>query len=414
MEEASGFSLAAAGVREITDIQELHGRWDLQALSLHGNELTSIRGLESFQQLRTLNLSANALTTISGLDSLTALTALDLSSNRLDTLQGLEALGSLQRLSLAHNFLCSLEALSLQQTPAGSLSYLNVKNNRLADLEQLAHLAGCRCLQELILSGGEPGNDLSHLPDLRAAAAFALPQLQKLDGRSLTEDRGRHALVTQQLAAARLAAFQPPQYSICPSHPYATCALPCCAAALEAEQPNSSLAPDALEAVVARLAPYLSRPGDAQPAPPHTASVGCQSCEPASLALSTSLTQTEPHPLEGEVLALQHSHAQQEQQAQRQQAELQVQLRESRAGQAALQQQLNSCRAEAEEGHARHEQQVLTSSQLTCGRHPDTMRPCRPQAKWRAMNHMTFAKDQHHSPPPPCTRAALRVRPDSC
>ena len=360
MEVSRSFSLAAAGVRAVEDIQELQGRWDLESLSLHGNELPTISGLDCYSRLQSLNLSANSLTSISGLDCLTALTALDLSSNRIQALQGLHALASLQRLSLAHNFLSSLEPLSSHQGPAGSLAYLNVKNNRLAVLQQLVYLAGCSQLQELVISGGDPGNSLTYVPDLRAAAAFALPQLQTLDGCSLAQDRAQHSSAAQRLAAARLAAFEPQQWSpwqdeaCCPCPP---CGQPCCTA-LD-KQGHGSLPDDALEAVLSRLAPYLSKPEAAQAQLPATASVGCQCSESGKAGKqAVSCTQTEPHPLEGQLQELQQLHAQHQQQAREQQQGLSTQLDQRQAEHAALRQQIEAGKAAAQEAGLRHDQQV--------------------------------------------------------
>ena len=360
MEATRSFSLAAAGVKAVEDIQELQGRWDLEQVSLHGNELSAISGLDCYSRLRSLNLSANVLTSISGLDRLTALTALDLSSNRLQTLQGLGTLSSLQRLSLAHNFLSSLEPLGSQQGPAGCLAYLNVKNNRLTDLEQLGYLGGCTQLQELVVSGGEPGNSLSHLPDLRAAVAFALPQLQTLDGCSLTQDRAQHAGAAQRLAAARLAAFEPQQWppwqieGCCPCTP---CTQASCAAA-DGQAPNG-LSNNALDAVVARLAPFLSKPEPPQVLLPETTTVGCQ-CSDIGIAPASRpvCTQTEPHPLVAELQRLQQLHAQHQQQAEHQHQDLCTQLKHRQAEHAALQQQLEAGQAAAQEAGLRHEQQV--------------------------------------------------------
>ena len=253
-EAAEGhLSIAAAGLTEIGSVLPDHCSRPaaLHSLSLHGNEITSLRGLDAFHGLRSLTLSANAITAISGLQALEALTALDLSSNRLHSLAGLQGLTQLQRLSVAHNFLTSLHGL--QDGPARSLVFLNARNNQLAELDVLADLATCSCLRELVLSGGTPGNCVERAPDLRSAAAFALPQLRMLDGHSLEPDRAKHSVLPQQLAAMRLAAFQQqpgPAWQGSPAAasqqgPPALPSSPCCR--------------ETVDAVVARLTPWLSR-----------------------------------------------------------------------------------------------------------------------------------------------------------
>ena len=340
------FSLPAADLREIAQVLPLcETAPSLRSLSLHGNEITSLTGLGAFTRLRCLNLAANAIDALSGLHQLPGLTALDLSSNRLRSLAGLQGLASLQRLSVAHNFLASLEGLSgpaggpstprvqceperavpvtacsrtsglsclisgsrLSAGPCASLVFLNARNNQLADLADLSHLAPCTALRELVLSGGTPGNELAQLPNLRAAAAFALPQVrlatgrpvpaftvapstlascaerhcfslpqspmelvcwclpehvfatpqvQLLDGVSLEPERARQSGLPQHLAAARLTAFQPHRHAhgLWPGSPRQLQGAP-----PGQQQPGSPCCQEALEAVVARLAPLLAQ-----------------------------------------------------------------------------------------------------------------------------------------------------------
>lgn len=98
----------------------------------------------------------------------------------------------------------------------GQLSRLDLRDNLVGSLQELAVLAGLPSLHELALAGGSPGNSICAMPSYRAAVAAALPELELLDGLSLQAERQRQpamqpAAAAQHMASIQLQAFQPSQ-----------------------------------------------------------------------------------------------------------------------------------------------------------------------------------------------------------
>ncbi|CAL8460859.1 g390 [Coccomyxa elongata] len=156
---------------------------NVHSLCLHCNEISKIECLSHLQALRDLNLSANAITDIEGLQNLRSLTSLNLASNRI---QG------------------------------GQLHRLDLRDNLISSLQELAVLAGLPNLRELLLAGGSPGNSICAIPSYRVAAAAALPQVEFLDGQPLEAECSSQptmpaAAAAQHMASLQLQAFQPPQ-----------------------------------------------------------------------------------------------------------------------------------------------------------------------------------------------------------
>lgn len=202
------------GISSILSVPEICSNRNLASICFHGNNISRIEGLQHQQHLTDLNLSSNCITAIEGLQNLEKLTLLNLASNRIQTIQGLHGLTNLQRLSLAHNFISSLAGLSALQGPNNSLRLLDLRNNAISSLQELSVLAACPHLKSLLLEGGSPGNPICSLPSYRAAVAAALPQIEDLDGKVLSEERHysvQSGEALQYMAALQLQAFQPPE-----------------------------------------------------------------------------------------------------------------------------------------------------------------------------------------------------------
>ncbi|MCJ1422689.1 leucine rich repeat [Sticta canariensis] len=223
MQRPETLSIVGAGLTSLRQVPEISANHRLRYICLHGNDISEIHGLQHLTELVELNLSSNSVCSLQGLSSLTSLTSLNLASNRLGTLDGISALVSLERLNVAHNFISSLDGLATLQ--GCTLSYLDCRNNQISSVHSLTSLAGLTSLQELLLSGGSPGNPCCQWPSLRAAVAAAFPNVAVLDGRPLEEERRSSEarqlakLLPQQLAAVQLRAFTPAEPDLQPLQP---------------------------------------------------------------------------------------------------------------------------------------------------------------------------------------------------
>ena len=135
------------------DLSSLSSFTHLVHLNVHGNGLRSIDNLSTLVHLRSLVLSANLIENIGGLDALRSLEYLNLAANRIRTVEHVEGLGELRKLILAHNQITDIGGLAQDrfQKNQPKLEYLDLKDNAIAQVEQLNVLAGAAMLKELIL-----------------------------------------------------------------------------------------------------------------------------------------------------------------------------------------------------------------------------------------------------------------------
>lgn len=186
------------------------GSQGLRVLCLHGNSINSLQGLEHMKQLVDLNASSNFVEDLRPLQHLTKLTSLNLASNRLQSLEDLQNLICLERLTIPHNFLASLSSLSHLSGRSRALQTLDVHNNQLSTLQDLASLRAFSALHSLKLQGGSPGNHVCNLLGYRQLVAELLPHLKVLDGQNTEGDRDQ--LATQQHSSALLPLQVAPQH----------------------------------------------------------------------------------------------------------------------------------------------------------------------------------------------------------
>ena len=175
---------------------------DLRVLCLHGNSISSLHGIEHMHQLVDLNASSNNIEALRPLQNLTSMTSINLASNRLQNIEGLEQLTRLERLIIPHNYLTSLSSLAALPGYNYALETLEVHNNQLSTVQDLASLRAFPNLHNLKLQGASPGNPVCKLLKYRQLVAFLLPQLKVLDGQDVTEDRNQ--LLQQQQTSALL------------------------------------------------------------------------------------------------------------------------------------------------------------------------------------------------------------------
>lgn len=125
---------------------------ELVSLNLSDNNITEISpaAVCLVPKLRRLWLSCNALESVTNLSSLSDLEELNLSNNRIRQLPDLHTkLGNVKSVFLAQNRLTTLDGLGKLY----GLVTLDVRSNRIADLETIRPVAALPCLEELTLTG---------------------------------------------------------------------------------------------------------------------------------------------------------------------------------------------------------------------------------------------------------------------
>ncbi|XP_054699000.1 leucine-rich repeat-containing protein 23 [Grus americana] len=157
-------SLSLKGNKIQTALGLSHGKlFSLQILELRGNKLESTAGL-SLPKLKNLYLAQNAIRSLEGLEGLGQLTTLHLRDNQLETLDG---------------FCSSMKCLQ----------YLNLRNNGINSLQEVAKLQVLPMLQALVLLD----NPCSDEPSYRLEVLVLLPHLQRLDKELFEQDERAEA-----------------------------------------------------------------------------------------------------------------------------------------------------------------------------------------------------------------------------
>ena len=164
----------------------------IRTLCLHGNKIASLQSIEQLTSLTEINVSSNEIQCAHSLQALTALISVNLASNRLQDLEGLHALPNMERATLSHNMISTTSKFAEQAACRGCLKYLDLQNNQLTSLEELAAFKFFTKLRHLRVSGGHPGNPLCNTPDCQQIILQMLPQLETLDGHSCSALWAQH------------------------------------------------------------------------------------------------------------------------------------------------------------------------------------------------------------------------------
>ncbi|NXL06774.1 LRC23 protein, partial [Mesembrinibis cayennensis] len=159
----------------------------LASLCLKGNKIQTALGLSHGQlfNLQILELRGNALESTAGL-SLPKLKNLYLAQNAIRRLEGLEGLGQLSTLHLRDNQLETLDGFCGSMK---SLQYLNLRNNGISSLQEVAKLQVLPMLQALVLLD----NPCSDEANYRLEVLALLPHLQRLDKELFEQDERAEA-----------------------------------------------------------------------------------------------------------------------------------------------------------------------------------------------------------------------------
>jgi hypothetical protein len=159
----------------IGELGDWHTHRYLRELNLRGNFIDRIStGLKGNAELRMLDVSENFIARMENLEGLN-LRSLYLAQNQLVSLEGVSSLGKLQSLNVRHNNITSIGPLRSEDLPG--LRKLNISDNRLSSIQEVADLASFSLLQELKLAP----NPVDKLPHYRAQVLHRLPLLRVLD-----------------------------------------------------------------------------------------------------------------------------------------------------------------------------------------------------------------------------------------
>ncbi|XP_009869817.1 PREDICTED: leucine-rich repeat-containing protein 23, partial [Apaloderma vittatum] len=186
MQELPYLQIISFAHNRIEDMEGItHPR--LANLSLIGNKIRTAQGLSHGQlfSLQILELRGNVLGSTAGLN-LPKLKSLYLAQNVIRSLEGLEGLRQLATLHLRDN---QLEILDGFCSSLKCLQYLNLRNNRISNLQEVEKLKVLPMLQALVLLD----NPCSDEPNYRLEVLVLLPHLQRLDKELFEEDEREEA-----------------------------------------------------------------------------------------------------------------------------------------------------------------------------------------------------------------------------
>ncbi|NXG14590.1 CNTRL protein, partial [Grallaria varia] len=139
-----------------------------------------IENLEKCSKLEILNLSNNQIEKIEKLDKLVKLRELNLSCNRISKIEGIEHMQNLQKLNLEGNEIEHIPVWVGKKLR--SLRILNLKQNKVTSLHDIAKLKPLQDLTCLFLADNPVGN----LPHYCLYTIFHLRALDNLDGQPVT------------------------------------------------------------------------------------------------------------------------------------------------------------------------------------------------------------------------------------
>ena len=189
----SRLSYVGVGLTSLEQLPDLfkHSA-QIRTLCLHGNKIAGLQGIEQLSSLIDINVSSNEIQYAHSLQALTALVCVNLASNRLQDLEGLHVLPNLERLTVSHNMISSTSKFAEQAACRRCLKYLDLQNNQLTSLEELAAFKSFANLRHLRVSGGHPGNPVCSIPDSQHITLQMLPQLETCDGHSCSALWAQH------------------------------------------------------------------------------------------------------------------------------------------------------------------------------------------------------------------------------
>ncbi|NXI19424.1 PPR42 phosphatase, partial [Irena cyanogastra] len=149
--------------KNIDSIGDLSFCKNLRVLYLYDNQINQIQNLDFASNITHLYLQNNRISSIENLSSLKKLEKLYLGGNYITVVEGLDKVGELRELHIESQHLPLGEKLLFDPVSlnslAKSLSVLNISNNNIDELEELAVLENLSYLKAV-------DNQLKHMKDL--------------------------------------------------------------------------------------------------------------------------------------------------------------------------------------------------------------------------------------------------------
>ncbi|KNE67453.1 hypothetical protein AMAG_11916 [Allomyces macrogynus ATCC 38327] len=194
-------------------------RWPkLATLNLNKNQLSVLR-IADAQGLLTLEARSNLMLDVA-VDNAPKLQKVYLAGNQISSIAFLKDKAQLELIHLRDNTIASLA--DLHDSSLAKVTYLNLRNNKIADFDEIDHLRSLKSLTKLVLRE----NPIAELDNYRHNIIYRLPSLQVLDKEAITVDEReeseqvrvsnerareemqaqRRAMATAEAAAAREAA----------------------------------------------------------------------------------------------------------------------------------------------------------------------------------------------------------------
>ncbi|KAF0700692.1 Aste57867_8746 [Aphanomyces stellatus] len=154
----------------------------LEFLNLSDNQISSIGSLDNLSKLEELNLAGNSLSSLAGTypPHLTAYAVLRVDRNKIADLKTLPILPNLNEFYVQCNLLSDISCV-VDRLP--QLESIDVRNNRLRGLNDVACLARCTVLEDLWVRGNPCTLSDSYLVDM----ANALPAIHFIDDLALKQ-----------------------------------------------------------------------------------------------------------------------------------------------------------------------------------------------------------------------------------
>ncbi|NWI58062.1 PPR42 phosphatase, partial [Calyptomena viridis] len=150
--------------KNIDTIGDLSFCKNLRVLYLYDNQISQIQNLDFASNITHLYLQNNCISSIENLSSLKKLEKLYLGGNCITIIEGLDKIGEIRELHVESQHLPLGEKLLFDpvslRSLAKSLSVLNISNNNIEELEELAVLENLSYLKAV-------DNRLQHLKDLK-------------------------------------------------------------------------------------------------------------------------------------------------------------------------------------------------------------------------------------------------------